>query len=74
MVERLLFDGVDTEARALAVRVKDDLPVDRLPDEAKGALTFPELAFPGAEIAAQAPVSFSRPESCRVLHLSMMPD
>ena len=51
MIQRLLFDRIDAEARTAAVGRRDHLPVEILADEAESPLALGQRAAPRAKIA-----------------------
>ena len=61
VVEGLLLDGIDAEARGAAVGGEDQDVALALADEAGTALAVLELAIPGAQVALQAAVGQSVP-------------
>ena len=65
MVERLLFDRIDTETGALAVSGQHHFAVAVLPDKAKAAITRLQTASTRAEIADHPPVARFVPPTSR---------
>jgi hypothetical protein len=51
MIERLLFDGVDTKTRAAAVGVQNHASAQIASHEAKSTVAVAERAGTGAEVA-----------------------
>ena len=54
MVERLFFNGVNTESAAVPIGGQYHLPVDILPHKAKSPLPLLKRAMPRAHIADNA--------------------
>ncbi len=56
MIQRFLFDRIDTVTAGTAISCEYDLVFDIRSYEAKTTLAFVEFAFPGAKVALYAPV------------------
>ena len=75
MIQRLLFDRIHAKTRRAAIADELDLIVDALAHVAKPALSFPEPAVPGAQIALDAAVFQGMPvfsRNDRSVHVLLM--
>jgi hypothetical protein len=65
VVKRLLFDGIEAEARRPPIGRKHDLVALARPDEAEPSLALMQPAFAGAEVALQTAVIEPVPVAAR---------
>jgi hypothetical protein len=69
MIQRFLFNWIDTESTASAISRKHHPIAHALPDKTKPALAFIELAKSRTQLAFDAPVGQHRPPSTGIIRL-----
>src|SRR5205823_4253832 len=74
MVQRFLFNGIDTKPAAPAIGGQHHPIVDPLPNETKSALAIAELAKPRTKPALNAPIRQYRPPATGIIGLGQRCD